>query len=283
MRSSGSAIGVSRVSAVSITLRSCRTLLCLRLCNKACGTVSGLAVMKMAVPGTRIGGCSSMPEMNAPSDRPPSCLIPRISKSPPRRQVTRMVNTAPASTSGNQPPSRIFSVLAPKKHRSMLRNTTPAMAIFQARHFHISRATTRNKAVSMAMEIGRASCREIEENSGVDGSTMRKHDRCPCGGERRSNTPYAIDVGHVAPSRHSLTYPPSLCHLWYPCACAQLVCLTPVFFFSSRRRHTRWPRDWSSDVCSSDLEHDAGHGDLPGPPFPHQPGDHQEQGGVDGH
>src|SRR5690625_395982 len=27
-----------------------------------------------------------------------------------------------------------------------------------------------------------------------------------------------------------------------------------VFFFSSRRRHTRWPRDWSSGVCSSDLE-----------------------------
>src|SRR5207253_7143741 len=25
------------------------------------------------------------------------------------------------------------------------------------------------------------------------------------------------------------------------------------FFFSSRRRHTGWPRDWSSDVCSSDL------------------------------
>src|SRR5207253_6278356 len=23
--------------------------------------------------------------------------------------------------------------------------------------------------------------------------------------------------------------------------------------FTSRRRHTRWPRDWSSDVCSSDL------------------------------
>src|SRR5690625_7054665 len=23
-----------------------------------------------------------------------------------------------------------------------------------------------------------------------------------------------------------------------------------VFFFSSRRRHTSWPRDWSSDVCS---------------------------------
>src|SRR5205809_5394132 len=36
------------------------------------------------------------------------------------------------------------------------------------------------------------------------------------------------------------------------------------FFFSSRRRHTRCSRDWSSDVCSSDLapdrRHDAGHG-----------------------
>src|SRR2546430_2935140 len=28
-----------------------------------------------------------------------------------------------------------------------------------------------------------------------------------------------------------------------------------VFFFSSRRRHTRFDCDWSSDVCSSDLWH----------------------------
>src|SRR5436305_14164328 len=27
-----------------------------------------------------------------------------------------------------------------------------------------------------------------------------------------------------------------------------------MFFFSSRRRHTRCGRDWSSDVCSSDLQ-----------------------------
>src|SRR5689334_25000570 len=27
-----------------------------------------------------------------------------------------------------------------------------------------------------------------------------------------------------------------------------------LFFFSSRRRHTRWNCDWSSDVCSSDLD-----------------------------
>src|SRR2546430_8095385 len=33
-----------------------------------------------------------------------------------------------------------------------------------------------------------------------------------------------------------------------------------VFFFSSRRRHTRFDCDWSSDVCSSDLQ-------LQAPPF----------------
>src|SRR5690606_40082462 len=33
------------------------------------------------------------------------------------------------------------------------------------------------------------------------------------------------------------------------------------FVFSSRRRHTRFSRDWSSDVCSSDL-----HRPLPTPP-----------------
>src|SRR5256884_9346068 len=31
-----------------------------------------------------------------------------------------------------------------------------------------------------------------------------------------------------------------------------------VFFFSSRRRHTRCSRDWSSDVCSSDLTVESG-------------------------
>src|SRR5690349_23437623 len=32
------------------------------------------------------------------------------------------------------------------------------------------------------------------------------------------------------------------------------LCKLCFFFFSSRRRHTRSLRDWSSDVCSSDLE-----------------------------
>src|SRR5207253_4025306 len=35
-----------------------------------------------------------------------------------------------------------------------------------------------------------------------------------------------------------------------------------LFFFSSRRRHTRWPRDWSSDVCSSDLFDALGGGEA---------------------
>src|SRR5690606_39537961 len=60
-----------------------------------------------------------------------------------------------------------------------------------------------------------------------------------------------------------------------------------LFCFSSRRRHTRFSRDWSSDVCSSDLgglgagEHRAGHGGL----LPLQPnsGDRrQADDGADG-
>src|SRR2546421_4439667 len=44
-------------------------------------------------------------------------------------------------------------------------------------------------------------------------------------------------------------------------ATASVMMKSPIgrwwFFFSSRRRHTRSDRDWSSDVCSSDLEHQA--------------------------
>src|SRR5690606_41149362 len=45
------------------------------------------------------------------------------------------------------------------------------------------------------------------------------------------------------------------------------------FFFSSRRRHTRFLRDWSSDVCSSDLRPRAA-------PLPTGPV-HQRHGGDD--
>src|SRR6185312_6135134 len=47
------------------------------------------------------------------------------------------------------------------------------------------------------------------------------------------------------------------------------------FFFSSRRRHTRSDRDWSSDVCSSDLNASADHW-VVGPPhwWETSPGNH---------
>src|SRR5256885_3901318 len=38
------------------------------------------------------------------------------------------------------------------------------------------------------------------------------------------------------------------------------------FFFSSRRRHTRLQGDWSSDVCSSDLNHSRSKTDSGRPP-----------------
>src|SRR5690606_41504842 len=43
-----------------------------------------------------------------------------------------------------------------------------------------------------------------------------------------------------------------------------------LFFFSSRRRHTRFSRDWSSDVCSSDLSPRLPI-PPPGPGFPPPP------------
>src|SRR2546429_6753341 len=38
-----------------------------------------------------------------------------------------------------------------------------------------------------------------------------------------------------------------------PCVDCEVSVVDECFFFSSRRRHTRCSRDWSSDVCSSDL------------------------------
>src|SRR5690606_1954441 len=44
--------------------------------------------------------------------------------------------------------------------------------------------------------------------------------------------------------------------------CCPPSCAGSCFFFSSRRRHTSFSRDWSSDVCSSDLV-PFHHDDLP--------------------
>src|SRR5438309_3865310 len=44
----------------------------------------------------------------------------------------------------------------------------------------------------------------------------------------------------------------------YPSVGYIMITVSCFFFFSSRRRHTRWNCDWSSDVCSSDLGGGAG-------------------------
>src|SRR5699024_752014 len=63
-------------------------------------------------------------------------------------------------------------------------------------------------------------------------------------------------------SRFSLSLCPSMS------APAASRCL--VFFFSSRRRHTSSKRDWSSDVCSSDLHHRTRHPHQPIPAIRHK-------------
>src|SRR6266446_10972793 len=53
-----------------------------------------------------------------------------------------------------------------------------------------------------------------------------------------------------------------------------LILLYLFFFFSSRRRHTRLQGDWSSDVCSSDLQGlRAGDQGAPSRAAPREPGD----------
>src|SRR5439155_2351414 len=65
--------------------------------------------------------------------------------------------------------------------------------------------------------------------------------------------PYSVHSAPlvVHPLRHSLSM-------------LNLTIVLFFFFFSSRRRHTRWPRDWSSDVCSSDLAGTLGVSAAPG-------------------
>src|SRR5207245_8285293 len=74
----------------------------------------------------------------------------------------------------------------------------------------------------------------------------------------------------------------SYCFVWS-------VCFFVFFFFSSRRRHTRCYRDWSSDVCSSDLRQRQerlwiSHNELakgPGHPFYQRVNELLEEGKFD--
>src|SRR5438270_8873264 len=59
--------------------------------------------------------------------------------------------------------------------------------------------------------------------------------------------------------------------------CSEHDYLVIVFFFSSRRRHTRFDCDWSSDVCSSDLAQ----GGQAGSAVPELPLAHDLTGGIE--
>src|SRR2546421_5637702 len=64
------------------------------------------------------------------------------------------------------------------------------------------------------------------------------------------------EYGHLsvlAGLRHCVRLPTFQCAATASGICFLLYLCSFFFFFSSRRRHTRSDRDWSSDVCSSDL------------------------------
>src|SRR6266487_3413761 len=75
-------------------------------------------------------------------------------------------------------------------------------------------------------EIGRASCRERVEMSVVAVSLKKKKSKKVAIRREYGVDPFEFFFPNQRRFRN--------------------------FFFSSRRRHTRWTGDWSSDVCSSD-------------------------------
>ena len=87
-------------------MRSCSTLLCLRLCNSACGTPFIDVLMKTAVPETRVAAFAA-DLMNTSIGMALSFMRSCI-RLRPRAQVVRKVKATAPTSSGNQPPSGIF-------------------------------------------------------------------------------------------------------------------------------------------------------------------------------
>src|SRR3989440_1383832 len=77
-------------------------------------------------------------------------------------------------------------------------------------------------------------------------------------GHRARLSMHRLSCTARVPTPHTSNYRHSS---WTCCErteCARLSLRVSFFFFSSRRRHTRSDRDWSSDVCSSDLGQNSG-------------------------
>src|SRR2546421_7367694 len=73
------------------------------------------------------------------------------------------------------------------------------------------------------------------------------------GGSADVRTAMDTRVRHHLRSSKLPTMSAASCGMYTFCGTHSVLTLIFVFFFSSRRRHTRSDRDWSSDVCSSDL------------------------------
>src|SRR3984957_17973813 len=126
-RSAGLTRGVCAVSMVRITLCSCSTLLCLRLCNSAVGTKLGSLVKKTAVPLTMCGGrFSRLLIRSASGTSIRRVFMVRIAE--PRRQVQIMTAMAKPNNSGTQAPSSSLRRLALKNVMSTTTNGTISAA-----------------------------------------------------------------------------------------------------------------------------------------------------------
>ena len=102
---------------------------------------SGLPAMKTAVPGTRRGGFAARSAKNW--SRGSSTFWSRFhSTRRPRFQVVITAKSAAATTSGNQPPCRIFSTLAVKNASSTAPNTAHSPAARGRLQCHRRRAAT---------------------------------------------------------------------------------------------------------------------------------------------
>ena len=102
----------------------------------ACGTPSGLGVMKNAVPGTRAGGCAPMASIKGSSAMASFFRILNSSLRPAFHEVMRVKIIMPMSK-GAQPPSGIFIKLAPSNAKSIVRNTLSATPTFSLLQPHI--------------------------------------------------------------------------------------------------------------------------------------------------
>src|SRR5690606_6299375 len=78
-----------------------------------------------------------------------------------------------------------------------------------------------------------------------DGTSTTTH-RCESGSNGHGTS-------GTSPRRESRATAASACSRICCCSLRRSALCACIFFFSSRRRHTRFSRDWSSDVCSSDL------------------------------